>query len=494
MSCVAAFDLGTTAVKGVLVSDERTIVFQYALPLETLFSGDHKEQDPRDWYGAFCGISRKIFESGFRPEQIRGIIMSGQMQDLIPVDGEGEPLRNAVLYSDGRAGEEAAFINRSIGEDTIRRITGNAVDASIPAAKILWYRKHEEDRYRKTAVLLGSPKDYVILRLCGRAVADITAASTFGLMDIHAKRWDDSLLKALAIPSGMLPELLSCGDRAGTVNAAGAAETGFMRGTPVYAGSGDAGASTLSSGIINAGEYSIYLGTSGWIAAVSKEALSRPGVFNLAAIPQDRYINVVPFLNAGGVHKWISGLLWSAESGMNRYDYIDSLLENGDPGSGGLIFLPYLSGERFPVMDPKIRGVYIGIDNETTKARMARACLEGVAFSIRQGLETISQERARKINLTGGGAKTPAWRQILADVLRSPVTLSDGSSEYLPSAALSGSVFIDQGLAGSHEEFAASLRDPRTTLKYEPVESSAEYLETQYRRYLKIYPAVKGLF
>jgi xylulokinase len=203
---------------------------------------------------------------------------------------------------------------------------------------------------------------------------------------------------------------------------------------------------------------------------------------------------VVPFLNAGGVHKWISELLRPSEPGINGYDYIDSLLESGDPGGGGLIFLPYLSGERFPVMDPKIRGVYIGIDNRTTKARMARACLEGVAFSIRQGLETISPERARRINLTGGGARTPAWRQILADVLRSPVTLSDGSAEYLPSAALSGSVFIDQGLAGSHEEFVASLRDSQNTLRYDPVESSSEYLETQYRRYLKVYPAVKGLF
>jgi xylulokinase len=491
---VAAFDLGTTAVKGVLVSDEKKAVFQYALPLETLFSGDYKEQNPRDWYRAFCGISRRIFESGFRPEQIRGIIMSGQMQDLIPLDNEGEPLRNAVLYSDGRAGEEAAYINSLIGEDEIRRITGNAMDASIPAAKLLWYRKHEEDRYRKTVTLLGSPKDYVIRRLCERAVADITAASTFGLMDIHAKSWDASLLQALGVPSGMLPELLSCGDRAGTVGRAGAEQTGFMRGTPVYAGSGDAGASTLSSGITRAGEYSIYLGTSGWIAAVSEDVLSRPGVFNLAAIRPDRYINVVPFLNAGGVHKWISGLLWSAESGANTYDQMDTLLETSAPGSGGLLFLPYLSGERFPVMDPKIKGAYIGIDNETGKAQMARACLEGVAFSIRQGLETISPEKARKIHLSGGGAKTPVWRQILADVLHSSVALPGESTEYLPSTALSGSVFIDQGLADSYDGFIAALLDTQNTLRYDPSAAAAEDLDAQYRRYLMLYPAVKDLF
>jgi xylulokinase len=494
MSYVAAFDLGTTAVKGVLISEERKAVFRHTLPLETLFSGDYKEQNPRDWYDAFCGISRTIFENGFSPKDIRGIIMSGQMQDLIPVDEKGNPLRNAILYSDGRAVEEAAYINSLIGEDSIRRITGNAMDASIPAAKLLWYKKHEESNYHKTVSVLGSSKDYVILRLCGKMTGDITSASTFGLMDIHEKRWDDSLLNALAIPPHILPELFSCGDQAGSVSKTGVEQTGFLQGTPVYAGSGDAGASTLSSGITRAGEYSIYLGTSGWIAAISKDILSRPGVFNLAAIPPDLYINVVPFLNAGGVHKWVSGLLWSAESGLDKYDYIDSLLENSAAGSGGLLFLPYLSGERFPVMDPKIRGAYIGIDNETTRSQMARACLEGVAFSIRQGLEAISQDGAKKISLTGGGAKTPVWRQILADVLNSPITQIEDSSEYLPSIALSGSVFINMGLAASHEEFAASLGDSKKTLGYDPSKHSAEYLDAQYRRYLKIYPAVKNLF
>ncbi|MDR1899268.1 MAG: hypothetical protein LBQ55_04595 [Treponema sp.] len=493
MSYTAAFDLGTTAVKGVLISDERKAVFQYTLPLETHFSGEYKEQNPRDWHMAFCGISRMIFKSGFHPEQIRGIIMSGQMQDLIPVDSDGEPLRNAILYSDGRAGEEAAYINSLFGEEAVRRITGNAMDASIPAAKLLWYRKHEGELSKKTAFVLGSSKDYVILKLCEKAVGDLTAASTFGLMDIHTKRWDNDLLKALAIPREILPELMPCGERAGTVSKAGAEQTGFMPGTPVYAGSGDAGASTLSSGITRAGEYSIYLGTSGWIAAISKDVLSRSGVFNLAAIQPDLYINVVPFLNAGGVHKWISGLLWSAELNLNKYDYIDSLLENSAPGSGGVLFLPYLSGERFPVMDPKIKGAYIGINNETTKAQMARACLEGVAFSIRQGLEAISPDKAQKISLSGGGVKTPVWRQILADVLHSPVTLS-GDSEYLPSIALSGSVFIDQGLTDSHEDFIASLQDTQRTLRYDPSERSAEDFNTQYKRYLRIYPAIKNLF
>ncbi|MDR2110121.1 MAG: hypothetical protein LBP32_02305, partial [Spirochaetaceae bacterium] len=227
MAYTAAFDLGTTAVKGVLISDDRKPVFQDSLPIETYFPGDRAEQNPHDWYRAFLGVSRGIFRGGFKPEEIRGIIMSGQMQDFIPVDKQGEPVGNAVLYSDGRAGEEAAYLNSLLGEERIRRITGNAMDGSIPAAKLLWYRRHEAENYKKTALVLGSPKDYIILKLCGRAVGDITAASTFGLMDIRTKRWDTAFLEALAVPPGLLPELLSCGERAGTVSAAGADQSGF---------------------------------------------------------------------------------------------------------------------------------------------------------------------------------------------------------------------------------------------------------------------------
>jgi xylulokinase len=447
------------------------------------------EQDPQDWYAAFCAVSRRIFQSGFEPGAVRGIVMSGQMQDLIPVDRRGDPVRPAILYGDGRAGEEAARLISLAGEETLRRSTGNVLDGSIPAAKLLWFREHEEENYARTARILGSSKDFVILKLCGRAVADITAASTMGLMDIHTKRWDDAILKVLDITPELLPELFSAGEEAGKVSPCGAEETGFKTGTPVYAGSGDAGASTLASGIIRPGEYNIYLGTSGWIAAISGGIVSAPGVFNLAAVSPESYINVVPFLNAGGIHAWVSGL-WS--TGAGAYGHADVLLEKSEPGSGGLLFLPYLAGERFPVMDPHIRGAYIGISRETSPAQMTRACLEGVAFSIRQGLETMAPgEAPRKISLIGGGARTLIWRQILADVLQSPVTVTEESFEYLPCIALAAAVFTAQGLEAGYESYMASLKEGKV-LRYEPGQAAAA-LDAQYRRYLRIYPAVKRI-
>ena len=489
MHYTAAFDLGTTAVKGVLVSDKKELSFSYSLPLETISLRERKEQDPREWYKAFCAISGLMIKEIPR-EKIRGIIMSGQMQDLIPINEAGETLGNAILYSDGRAGEESAYINSLIGE--IRQITGNTMDASIPAAKLLWLRNNEQEQFNQVDCILGSSKDFIILMLCDRRVGDHTAASTFGLMDIHTKRWDDNLLEALSIPKKILPELFSCETRCGKVSKAAAVQTGFLEGTPVYVGAGDAGASTLSAGITGPGEYNIYLGTSGWIATVSRDVLVRNGVFNLAAIQKDLYINVVPFLNAGGVHKWISDLFCSDEPDIFKYDYIDSLLQQSEAGSGGLFFLPYLSGERFPVMDAKIRGAFIGLSNNTTKAQMARACLEGVAFSIRQGLEAISSEKPKKISVVGGGAKTPVWRQILADVLGMPIIVPTDSSEYLPSVVLSSAVFIDQGLEDSYDSFLVSLPASRELI-YHP-STSSRLMDEQYRKYLKVYPAIKELF
>ena len=492
MNYTAAFDLGTTALKGVLVSDTKKLAFAHSLPLETLSSGEHIEQDPKEWYKVFCNLSALMVKE-VPAEKIRGIVMSGQMQDLIPLDETGEALGNAVLYSDGRAGEESAYINSLIGEDNIRQITGNAMDASIPAAKLLWLRNHEKERYKRINCVLGSSKDYIIKKLCGKSIGDHTAASTFGLMDIHTKQWDKNLLNSLFIPEEIMPELLSCAEKCGEVNRAASVQTGFREGTLIYTGSGDAGASTLSAKLTGTGEYNIYLGTSGWIAAVSGDTITRPGVFNLAAIPKNLYINVVPFLNAGGVHKWISDLLWIDKLDQAKYDYIDSLLEQSKTGSEGLLFLPYLSGERFPIMDARIRGAFIGLNNETTNAQMVLSCLEGVAFSIRQGFEAMSSEKPKKISLVGGGAKTNVWRQIMADVLGTPITVLANSSEYLPSIALSSVVFIDQGLEKSYISFLASL--PATDeFIYDPSPSSQQLMNEQYCRYLKVYPAIKELF
>lgn len=492
MKYVASFDIGTTQVKGVLVSTDQTVVCSLSKPIETVFYQDTKEQRPEDWYTVFCQISREFFAKGYRPEDILGIIMSGQMQDLITVDQDCLPVMKAILYSDSRANKEAVEIQNKIGLKKIMESTGNHFDGSMPLAKLLWIKKNNPVAYKHIYKILISSKDYCIARLTGQYITDVVSASTAGLMDIYQKKWNVDWLAHINLNPDFLPKIKYAEDLVGNVTKKAALESGYSVGTPVYAGSGDAGSTTLASGISKEGEFNINIGTSGWIAGIDNKILQRKGVFNLAAILKDKYINVVPFLNAGGVHNWISKTLTPDNDQENRYAYLDKLLTNGQCGSHGLIFLPYLVGERFPVMDEQAKGCFLGISAETTKSDLARASLAGVAFSIRQGLEAIGKP-ARRITLIGGGAKVKTWCQIFADVLGKPVFVVN-NAEYMPSISLAASVFIAQNLETDYHHYISTLIKNNNFICYHPIEQNVETLDRQYLKYIKIYPRIKALF
>ena len=490
MNYIATFDIGTTAVKGVLLDEQGTPVHWESKGIETIFQGDHKEQDPRDWYAAFQAISKGFFTK-CGPDRILGIVMSGQMQDLILLDAEGNPTRNAILYSDGRAGRQAEKIAKLVGMETLVDSTGNQFEGSRPFAKLLWVKEEEPEVYQRTRRLLISSKDYVIAKLTGAYVSDVVSCSTAGLMDIRKKCWNTEWAKAVGLDNIALPKLLYAEEPAGAVLPQAARESGYAPGTPVYAGTGDAGATTLASGISGDGEFNINLGTSGWVACTSREVLRREGVSNLAAMPRDIYINVVPFFNAGNVHKWISATLTEDSKQNEKYRYVDTLLEQSTPGAGGVLFLPYLAGERFPVMDADIKGSFIDLTPAATKQDLARAALEGVAFSIRQGLESIGRA-PRKISLIGGGAKTVAWCQILADMLGHTISVYQ-NAEFLPSVAIAAAVLIAQGRAPDYKVFTDSLQNPETCVLYQPDFAAKAVYDRMYGRYCSIYPAIKQI-
>lgn len=491
MQYIATFDIGTTAVKGVLISIDGTPVITKSINIETVFKNSFKEQRPLDWYMAFCRISKEFFDSGYSPADVIGVIMSGQMQDLIPVDKNGTPVCNAILYSDGRAGKQAKKITEIVGLEKIIESTANNFDGSLTLPKLLWLKQNRFSDYKNTVKVLVSSKDYIIMQLTGCFVTDVTSASTSGLMDIHKKQWNTAWADAVGVDDSKLPCLLYAEDQAGTVTEKASSETGYAVGTPVYAGAGDAGATTLASGIASDGEFSINLGTSGWVACVSSDILAKENVFNLAAMPKDVYINVVPFFNAGNVHKWISKTLAKDNEQNEKYDYIDRLLEQSAPGSHGLMFLPYLLGERFPVVDTEIRGSFIGITSETTKQDMARSCLEGVAFSIRQGIESIGRKPFR-ISLIGGGVQVKVWCQILADILENEV-LAYKNSEFFSAMAIAASVLIAQGVISDYNKFTETLQQSNDCICYKPNPSAVELYNKSYSTYLNIYPALKKI-
>ena len=476
-SYTAVFDAGTTAIKGALVDTEGRIVFSRSAELETLCSGSFHEQEPEMWWQAFCAVFQAL-ANAFSPADISGIIMSGQMQDLILLDTALKPVCPAILYSDGRAAAQAERLADAVGAEQFAAVTGNRCDGSLPLPKLMWVKEERPALFAGTAHVLISSKDYLIARLTGVCAGDVTACATAGAMDIVRKCWSDRLLRAAGVDEALFPQLFQPGQPVGAVLEDAQAQCGCPASVPVYAGIGDAGATTLASGIRWPGQYNINLGTSGWIAAVSDAVLAdEAGVFNLAAADPGAYINVVPFLNAGNVHKWISGILGG--SGVSGYDAVERLLETSVPGSHGLLCLPYLSGERFPVLDAAARGCFWGMTAETSASDLARACLEGVAFSLRQGLERLPVP-PKSISLIGGGGRSAVWCQILADVLGYPITVLE-DTEFRAARALAELIHPRQ----------ETIPDEGTV--YLPRQENRTLYARAYSRYGRLYPALREM-
>ena len=458
----ATFDIGTTAVKAVVVNENGEPVFTGSSVIHTIETGNFKEQDPDEWYGSFCKLSKEMFEI-IPPKEIGAIIFSGQMQDVISVGAEGKALRNAILYSDGRADEQARMIIREaasrnvvpLGDAYIAEITGNHFDGSMPLAKILWLKENEPEIYEKTACFLISSKDYIIGRLTSVFAGDMTACSTAGAMDLDKKIWSEELIGAAGADIKKFPKLFYAHECVGTVTETGATESGYPAGTKVYGGTGDAGATTLASGILAPGEYNINLGTSGWVAAVSNRRME-------------------------------------SEGGAPDFGYISELLEKAEPGSHGLFFLPYVAGERFPIMDSSVRGSFLGLSQETTAADMAQSVLEGVAFSIRQGLELFDHP-ASKITLIGGGARERRWCQILSNVMGQKIFVYK-DPDLLPALAIASAVFVAEGVIPDYKSFIETLESQGHCDTVEPDLEVSEKYHGIYQKYKNIYPLVREFY
>ena len=421
--------------------------------IHTIEVGNFKEQDPDEWYGAFCSLSKEMLEI-IPAAEIGAIIFSGQMQDVISVGAEGKALRNAILYSDGRADEQARVIIREaarrnvvpLGDAYIAEITGNHFDGSMPLAKILWLKENEPDIYARTACFLISSKDYIIGRLTSVFAGDMTACSTAGAVDLDRKIWSEELIGAAGVDIKKFPKLFYSHECVGTVTETGATESGYPAGTKVYAGTGDAGATTLASGILAPGEYNINLGTSGWVAAVSNQRMeSEGGGFNLAAMQKDLLINVVPFLNGGNAHRLIAKILSRDPDGAPDFGYISELLEKAEPGSHGLFFLPYVQVSGSRSWTAASGGSFLGvISGDPRRRTWHRVSSRALAFSIRQGLELFDHP-ASKITLIGGGARERRWCQILSNVMGQKIFVYKDPDFFRP-PAIASAVFLAEGV------------------------------------------------
>lgn len=488
MSYLLGIDVSTTATKSLLIDGEGKVVATAATeyPFDTpkpLWS----EQDPPVWwYAAVQSTRRAIAKAKIDPNAIAGIGLTGQMHGLVLLDERGSIMRPAILWNDQRTGAQCDEIRRRVGQERLLEITGNDALTGFTAPKLLWMREHEPDIYRRTRKIL-LPKDYLRYRLTGEVATDKADAAGTLLLNLRTRGWSEEILDALEIPQDFLPPAYEGPEIVGHVMHGAAEDSRVAVGTPVVAGAGDQAAQAIGVGAVEEGILSITLGTSGVVFAASRQPLVEPAGRLHAfchAMPQRWHLMGV-MLSAGGSLSWLRQTLAPERS----YEELMAEAAQIPPGSEGLLFLPYLTGERTPHPDPLARGAFVGLTVRHTLAHMTRAVLEGVAFGLRESVELMQAAGGspiRQIRVSGGGARSPLWRQILADVLNMQLTTVNTSEGAAYGAAL---------LAGAgvgiwpdvHSACRATIHETGETVP-EPV--AVERYAEHFPRYQSLYPAL----
>ena len=477
MTLLAGLDVGTSSVKGLLVSaadGEVVARAEVEHPLSTPHPG-WAEQDPEDWWAGAQAVLRALGDAG----EVASIGLTGQMHGLVALDARGRVLRPAMLWNDGRTGAECAEIEERIGLEALIAHTGNRALTGFTAPKLRWLARHEPDVYaRIDRVLL--PKDYVRLRLCGEYATDVADASGTLLFDVARRRWSEAVVEALEVDPGWLPAALESPELSGAT---------ADRGIPVAAGAGDQAAGALGVGVDRPGPASVVLGTSGVVFAASDafaaDAAARVHAF-CHAVP-GAWHSMGVMLSAAGSLRWLRDVAAPATA----YDELLAEAARWEPGVEGLTFLPYLAGERTPHADPDARASFTGLSLRHDRGALARAVLEGVACGLRDGLDLVSELSGRPVlgRVSGGGARSRLWLQILASVLELPLqrTAVDEGASF--GAALLGGV-ASGAYADVHEAVAACVR-PREVV--EPVAAWVEPYRELRERFVALYPALRAI-
>ena len=469
MAYLIGLDIGTSGAKALLCDDRgstlATALAEYPLSSpRPLWS----EQDPADWWrGARAAIVAVLKHAAVDGGQVAGLGLTGQMHGAVFLDERDEVIRPALLWNDQRTAAECAEITARVGAERLIAISGNPALTGFQAPKILWLRNHEPEHYaRVRRVLL--PKDYIRLLLTGLAATDASDAAGTLLLDLRARDWSAELLAALAIPRDWLPAVAEGPAVTGGLLPAIARELGLPAGLPVIAGGGDNAAAAVGTGIVRPGVISSSIGTSGVLfahsAAIALDPQGRLHSF-CHAVPGQYHLMAVT-LAAGGAFQWLRATLRAISAADLSYADLTGLAAQAPPGAEGLLFLPYLSGERTPHLDPLARGAFVGLTTRHTAAHMARAVMEGVTYSLRDGLEIM---RGLGIDLSevraiGGGARSALWRQMQADIFGAEVaTLAAEEGPAYGAALLAGvgaGLFADVGAAVERCVAVAAITRP----------------------------------
>ena len=487
-------DISTTGAKAILVDGHGAVLgtTSHAYPLNTprpLWS----EQNPEDWWHAAINSIQEVFTTtGVAPSTIQAIGLTGQMHGLVLLDKSGTALRPAILWNDQRTEEACNTLVEKIGLQNLIRITGNAAMTGFTAPKLIWVRENEPEIYRQIAHIL-LPKDYIRFKLSGVHAIDCADASGTSLFDITQRAWSSEIVNRLEINPDWLPQVFEGTEVTGRVSTGGAQAAGLAPNTPIVGGGGDQAAQAVGVGAVEPGIVAITLGTSGVVfAPTSGPKIDPQGRLHAMchSLPPDEgqgWHLMGVMLSAAG------SLRWFRDTFAEGCDYTNliALSENVPPGSEGLLFLPYLTGERTPYPDPHARGGFIGLTVRHSLPHLTRAVLEGVAFGLRDNLALLQEtglEVIQQIRVSGGGAQSSLWRQILADVMNVELVTVNTTEGACYGAAL---------LAGVGAKMWSSVREACRSLihtvdRTQPIPANVSAYEPYYQAYRSLYPALKS--
>ena len=481
-------DLGTSAVKLLLMDEAGQIknVVSRAYPLEFPKPG-WSQQKPEDWKEAvFSGIRELL--TGFDGSQVAGIGAGGQMHGLVVLDENDQVIRPAILWNDGRTAEQVAYLNGEIGMKELSRLTANIAFAGFTAPKLLWMRENEPENFARIRKIM-LPKDYINYILTGVHSTDYSDASGMLLLDVEHKCWSAEMLEICGVREDQMPRLYESYETVGTVKPEVANELGIPASCRVCAGAGDNAAAAVGTGVVGRGGCNISIGTSGTVFISSDTfRVDENNALHAFAHADGGYHLMGCMLCAASCNKWLMEDIYHTD----RYSEEQAAIAGDKLGENHVFFLPYLMGERSPINDTNARGTFIGLTMDTSRADMTQAVLEGVAFAIRDSFEVVKKLGidVKASKLCGGGAKSPLWKRILANVLNMDLELV--ASEQGPGM---GGAMLAMVACGEYKTVAdacGALVHVVDTVHPDPI-LAAKY-EEKYQQFRKIYPACKALF
>ncbi|CUX36106.1 xylulokinase [Clostridium sp. C105KSO13] len=489
-------DIGTSACKIAVFNREGKVI--------AAANGDYPvyyphpgwaEQNPEEWWCAVCSAIKEVFAKGkVMPEQVAGVGIDGQSWSAIPVDRQGNVLTNTPIWMDTRAADICEEMNEKIGADEIFQLSGNSLQPSYSTAKIIWYQRNLPGVYEKIYKVLQS-NSYIALKLTGEFTQELSQGYGLHCFDMRTGTWDKEMCCKLGIPSEFLPDIHPCHEVIGTVTAKASKESGLAEGTPVVAGGLDAACGTLGAGVLHPGETQEQGGQAGGMSICTDTYKADPRLILSYHVIPGHWLLQGGTVGGGGVMRWLEQQFGDYEReegkrlGKNSLTLFNEMAEKVAPGSDGVVFLPYMSGERSPIWDPNAKGVFYGLDFSKKKAHFIRSAMEGVAYSLKHNLDVAKEAGAQVsvLRAMGGSANSLLWTQIKSDITGKPIIVpSSDTATTLGAVILAG---VGVGMYKDFEEAVALTVENKRS--HEPNLQNTKIYEANYQIYLELYRNLK---